>query len=308
MTFINLSLRKQLNSIKHEIDLYPKWMYYVKTNFEYERIAHFDRKKRASRAFYKMIEMLRDGVINCNNPKRALCLCEAPGGFVQALQFMYPGIFIYAQSLGESIRFDNDLDCDYEYSDLTKLGSILGIIRKFKTKKFDIITADGGIDVSDDYSKQEERSMRIIFVQVLTMLYCLNVGGTFVIKIFDCFEKETVQILQLLYCNFETINIHKPVLSRPCNSEKYVVCEKFKGYNKYNNLIRQVESKDIKLDIPISLEFRDKILEYNTKYVNRQIRNITEILDSCKGKFNSKNINNNQYLKSKEMFNKLKLK
>lgn len=311
MVFISPSLKQSLENTKKEIDSHSKWMYFVKNNFEYEKVSRFDKKKRASRAFYKMVEILRKWNIINKETKSALCLCEAPGGFIQAIQEIDSGIDVFGQSLPNSIRFSDHIDERlYEYSDLGRLENIVRLAKKAKSiGKYDLITGDGGIDVSNDYLKQESMNLKVIYYQILCMLYCLKPGGNFVLKIFDCFNKKTVQLLQILYNHFNNFEIVKPVLSRPCNSEKYVVCMGFRGYSPIPGFSSQIYQDDIEFNIPISLEFHNQIIQMNKTFVTRQIRNIREILDLCKGKFNARNINNRQtqLSKSLSMYNSLNL-
>lgn len=49
------------------------------------------------------------------------------------------------------------------------------------------------------------------------------------IKMFTFFEYDTVCLLYLLGCAFESINVMKPATSKEGNSEVYVVCREFKG-------------------------------------------------------------------------------
>lgn len=311
MSFISPQLKLQLDKIKKEIDKHKNWMYYVKNNFEYEKISKFDTKKRASRAFYKMMEIFRKFNIVNQNTKRALCLCEAPGGFLQAIQEINPDISIYAQSLDSNIKFNKSIDPQlYEYSDLSKLETIIKFAKDTKINgKYQLITGDGGIDVSDDYFKQETKNLKVIYCQILTMLYCLDIGGNFVLKIFDAFQRETVQLLQLLDNHFQRFEIVKPVLSRPCNSEKYIVCMGFKGYTPINGFSNQINNEKMEFNIDISLEFHNQVILMNKTFVSQQIRNIQEILDICGGKYNSKNINSrrSQMSKSLNMFKSLQL-
>ena len=311
MVYISKDLQLKLDNVKKNIDNHSNWMYSVKNQFEYEKISNFDKKKRASRAFYKMMELFRKWKLINNNTKNALCLCEAPGGFIQAIKEVKPSINVFGQSLGNSIKFSNTINPKfYEYSDLYKLENIIGYAKNAKNiGKYDLITSDGGIDVSDDYSLQEVKNLRIIYCQILTMLYCLKVGGNFVIKIFDCFTEETIKLLQLLSYHFENFEIVKPVLSRPCNSEKYVICLGFKGYTKpIFDFTQQINNDTIKFKgITVDPNFYNQMVYMNKVFANNQIKNINEILDICKGKYNAKNINSrrNQLSKSMNMFKNL---
>lgn len=312
MVYVPKHLKLLLDNTKREIDNHPNWMFCVKNQFEYERISSFDKKQRASRAFYKIMEIFRKTkLVDTIYTKKALCLCEAPGGFIQGIQEISPNTKIFAQSIKSNIKFNNKIDPNiYEYSDLSNLETILRYAKDCKINgKYQLITGDGGIDVSDDYSQQETKNLKVIYCQILTMLYCLDIGGNFIVKIFDTFTEETVKLLQLLSNLFEHFEIMKPVLSRPCNSEKYVICKGFLGYTKpIQGFANQINNELITFEnIKITNDFRNQIVAMNTTFVSSQIRCINEILDICKGKYNYKNINSrrNQISKSMNMYKNL---
>ena len=100
-------------------------------------------------------------------------------------------------------------------------------IRKYRNS-MDLITADGGFDFSIDYDKQEILALRLIFSQVAFAISLQKKGGNFVLKVFDIFFQSTVDIIYLLSCFYTHVYIIKPNTSRYANSEKYIVCKKFK--------------------------------------------------------------------------------
>lgn len=65
-------------------------------------------------------------------------------------------------------------------------------------------------------------------------------GGHFVIKMFTLFECESVCLLYLLHCVFESINVMKPATSKEGNSEVYVVCREFKDEASFEPFIRRL--------------------------------------------------------------------
>ena len=65
--------------------------------------------------------------------------------------------------------------------------------------------------------------------EAVTALKMLTEGGNFVLKMFTIFESETVCLLYLLSCAFESVDIFKPATSKEGNSEVYVIC---KGHKK----------------------------------------------------------------------------
>ena len=91
----------------------------------------------------------------------------------------------------------------------------------------DLITADGGFDFSMDFNKQEEYITKLLFGQVCYALCIQKPGGSFILKIFDCFMEHTIDILYILSSFYEKVYITKPHTSRYANSEKYIVCKNF---------------------------------------------------------------------------------
>ena len=76
-------------------------------------------------------------------------------------------------------------------------------------------------------------------------------------------------------------------MSRISNSEKYIVCKGFKGFNKeIVDLLTNYYSNVNNLHIELPQKFIDIIKEYNNIFVQNQIDYINEIL-----KFNCKNVN-----------------
>ncbi|KAG9389787.1 FtsJ-like methyltransferase [Carpediemonas membranifera] len=92
-------------------------------------------------------------------------------------------------------------------------------------RSVDMLTCDGGDDVSHNYNMQEIESKRLVLCQAIVALTIVRKGGHFVLKIFDSFSPFTVSVLYILYTQFETFTIIKPYSSRPANSERYVVCQ-----------------------------------------------------------------------------------
>lgn len=92
-----------------------------------------------------------------------------------------------------------------------------------------LVTADGGFDVSNDYNSQENASYKLFVYEVLCAFMVLSKGGNFVLKVFDLYDDRTQRLLNVLSGCFISVDISKPKMSRPCNSEKYVVCTCFLG-------------------------------------------------------------------------------
>ena len=281
--YIDQSIYKSLSESKKLTEKTNNWMKKVKQNFLYELVPTFDYTKRISRAFYKLYELQQQFSLINNNTKKILCLCEAPGGFVEAILDITNPSHIDAQSIENSITFSKKIPKKIiTYGDITKLPKQLTIIKKANLlNQYDFITADGGIDVSNNYSQQEQLNTKLIAAQIFVILYSLKQGGNCIIKIYDSFTLPMIQLLWILHCNFEKIHFKKLTTSRPCNSEKYIVCLNYQKKGIYRNvLIHQFTNpecsyiKNLNIDVPE--HYQNQITRQNNNFAQIQIHNLQE--------------------------------
>lgn len=298
------NLKKKIDNVSCK----KSWDFFIKLNNIYENVPYMDRKKRVSRAFYKIME-INSKFDLLENVKSCGFLCESPGGFIECVNntLKNENIKFLSQSLKDS-------DCKYSYKiknlckitygrdntgDITKKENIIDFVNNSKNiGHCDYITADGGFDVSGDYLNQEQNSFKLIFCEIITALGSLNKKGNFVCKIFDTYTKVTSEAIYILTCYFEKIYIYKPKLSRPCNSEKYVVCKNFKGISKENfdKLLNLIETDNYIETFGIKLpeSFSSKIKFTSTNFMEKQIQALTKV----------HNMYNNRHFKNK---NKIKI-
>jgi 23S rRNA U2552 (ribose-2'-O)-methylase RlmE/FtsJ len=240
-----------------------------------------------------------------SKPIRTFHLAEGPGGFIEAITKLrhckhdiYTGMTIIDTDNDPNIpswkKTDNFLKqnpnvCIETGADNT--GNILSLqnFEYCKTKyasSMELITADGGFDFSIDFNKQEIHIANLLFAQMCFALVMQRNGGTFILKIFDCFMPHTIDILYILSSFYENVYIVKPHTSRYANSEKYVVCKGF-IYNScspfFSNLHKAFEkmanAPDTHyaarfLDCIIPLHFITKVNEYNSVFGQQQLENI----------------------------------
>ena len=126
-------------------------------------------------------------------------------------------------------------------------------------------------------------SFRLIFCQFVAAIKSLKVGGHFVCKIFDMFTLPTVQLLSLLKSFFKEINIFKPLASRPCNSERYLVCKNFVGVHKgtietFQTIIKKWPANLFMIDLGIKVNSKLEIpvKNLNNSLVGKQIEHLEE--------------------------------
>jgi DNA-directed RNA polymerase subunit E'/Rpb7 len=227
-----------------------------------------------SRAFFKLWEILNDvDGPNENNSIKIACLAEAPGGFISSL-WNYRNRIINQSNdefwtislrksdiTGPMVRdFDDDaskyffdyinkqggkINVDDKTSgDLTDTSVIKSFISDVGKSSCSYITADGGIDKSTNelYDLEEVANAKLFYGEIITAIGLQKEGGTFVIKFYDIYYEITVQLILLLQKYYEKVSITKPKTSRPANSEKYIVAEKFIGisdseYEEYLSLL-----------------------------------------------------------------------
>ena len=316
MSYLNLTLRQYIHSVKTEIENHiDKWERNKKFMNPYEFInTRYDSRTPSvceyepiSRAFFKMIEILNNYNFNFPFPDsiKSFHLAEGPGGFIEALNYIrhnsndtYYGMTLMNDDkdtpkwnkceryLNDNPHIKLEYGADgtgnlYHYDNLIYVNENYGGM-------IDFITADGGFDFSLDFNKQEENSLNLIFSEICFAVMMQKAGGSFVLKVFDTFSSASVEMLYLLSYLYEEVYIMKPSTSRPANSEKYVVCLNFRNVpnlskikEKLLAIFQQVQYNGLKSFIlmPTNITFMDKIKEVNSIFGQVQIESIINTLN-----------------------------
>ena len=305
-TYLNEKLRNFLDQSKKNIDNYVElWDSMKKYTNHYEFIhtpipeynTCISKYTPISRAFYKMIEIINFFNISDEEEINSFHLAEAPGGFMEALCFLrenkqnekHIGISLrnndkttpfWKTDSSLFTKYKNKIEIENGLSgdgDLYKTGNFLYLKNKYGNG-MNLITADGGFDFSLDYNQQEKNMLRLLFTEICYALVLQEPGGTFILKIFDIFLEQTVEMLYILSLCYENVYVMKPSTSRSANSEKYVICKNFKNTININIVTKifyslQTLEKFPKLFIS-SLLFNTTI---PSSYLN-QIREINTII------------------------------
>jgi hypothetical protein len=254
--------------------------------------------KPISRSFFKLWEVLTDYAttlsIERSTPMKCLFLAEGPGGFVEAferyrrvnhkvkdvlygvtLQSHDRNIPQWKVSLGENQL--NILYGDDGTGNLCNTTNLESIIRHLGPQSMDFVTADGGFDFSSDYNNQEEQSFPLILAEAYCAIRVQRPGGSFILKIYDMFQNNTVALLHMLSKIYCEVHIIKPLSSRPANSEKYVLCigHRLLGHNEMHNILNTmlacVQDPMLSLHHTVPSRFWENILNYNVWYIMRQV-------------------------------------
>jgi len=310
--YINETLRTYSHSIKMEIDNHiTLWDRYKKIANPYEFInTSFDintppvcKYRPLSRSYFKMIEILNHYSFYFPTNMVSFHLAEGPGGFIEALSSYrrnendtYHGMTLIDERNDTPkwkrneiyLNIHKNIHLEYGKDKTGNLYNKDNLEHVYKTYKhsIDFVTGDGGFDYSIDYNKQEENSLNLIFAQILFAMCIQKKGGSFVLKMFDTFTSLSVELIFLLNYLYEDIYIIKPFTSRPANSEKYIVCLRFRmvknidemiesfisNYNLEDNRITHI------LNLKIPLAFLDKVKDINAITGQCQIEHIQNVL------------------------------
>lgn len=300
----NDMLRCKLQREKNKIDNEKNWDIAKKYANNYEFIFSFNNdgvsnKNPISRSYFKLIEILKDNGIHDNmvNIKTA-CLCEGPGGFIQAINDVYTDRLYpidcitlisnnkkvpnWKLSSIDNYRISYGADSTGNLYNIENINHFVNVVGK---NSCNLVTADGGFDFSNDFNSQETNFLLLLLCEIYT---CLNIqaeDGVFIVKVFDLFDMKTMDMISLLRMFYDTLTIQKPKTSRPANSEKYIICKNFtlKNYSILSSIQHCISNKYVNLEhiIPSSLRYDTlkHIYEYNKIFVEKQIQQIEKTLN-----------------------------
>jgi len=312
---LNPSLSCYLQQIKLKINKYEReWDIYKKYTNPYEYINTIcnsfnlcvSQYKPLSRSFFKMLEIIH--VFELIQKQEPICtfhLAEGPGGFIEAVvrernnkDDSYVGMTLIDNnnndpnipSWKKSELFLKKNKNVYIESGEDGTGDLLNIVNfdhvvaKYKNT-MDLITADGGFDFSTDFNNQENTIFKLLMAQVCYALCTQKQGGVFVLKLFDCFLPNTVDLIYLLSSCYKKVYITKPQTSRYANSEKYLVCKDFHTsitVSYIRTALIQVinNSTNTSKIFPFLLPnyFTSKLEEYNAIFGQQQLENINSTI------------------------------
>lgn len=305
LLLLNDSLLEIVTKYKDKITEYYKnrlWDKYKKLSNEYEHIFYSPNSltnislySPVSRSFFKLWEILQDfksvTYVESTNPLKCVFLAEGPGGFFEAFHKKRKEIGMDKSDkyYGITLKSNNNKNIpDWKTQDalpihisygkdgtgnLYKLENIKHFAKEVGYNTVDFITADGGFDFSSNFNNQEEQSFKLIASEVLATLYLQKKKGSFLLKLYDCFNIETISIIQILKSCYERLYFIKPLTSRPANSERYILCEGFLGGIPHD--IEQIEkilrSDSKPLRIQLSYDVVYNVVLYNMYYTIRQV-------------------------------------
>lgn len=247
-------------------------------------------------------------------------VCAGPGGFSEYVLWRHKW---KAKGFGFTLRNENDFKLTDFYAGPpesfephygVKSGEDMGNGDVFDSKNQDefskyvlensdglgvhFMMADGGFSVEGQENIQEILSKQLYLCQFLMALLVVRSGGHFVCKVFDLFTPFSVGLVYLMYRSFAKISIHKPITSRPANSERYLIC-KWKrpdcdhithylyNINRHLNKMGTGADRDVVSIVPLEIMKEDKgffdyVVSSNNKIGKQQIIALQKVITYCR--------------------------
>ena len=157
---------------------------------------------------------------------------EMPGSFILAANQTQPNYEFVAQSLktGLSDMFGWHKDDNYwkrwdfgpdSSGDLTKPEIVEYYCHKYGGK-FDTATSDLGM-AKVTYEKEEQEHLLPFASQLVAMLSVIKIGGNIVMKMYNTFTDDSLNLITAVANAFEKTYMFKPMSSRARNNERYLI-------------------------------------------------------------------------------------
>lgn len=144
------------------------------------------------------------------------------------------------------------------------------------------IFCEGGDETYPEFIKNEQ-----LFVEIFAAVCVQKKGGCLIVKLADCFQKSSIDIIYILSSMYEKTYISKPIISPQSSPERFLVCVNFifadcsEYYTVFEHALEKIQhkKKDEKImsflsNTHIPLFFKTKMEECNVIIGQQQLENI----------------------------------
>lgn len=265
--FINKSLYMYLNDLLDQIQQFQDWKSYKKYINLYENL-YSDIN---TYYMYIYIELFNQYHYILDNIQYTLHISNNPLESLNAL--------LTIRNIDTDIHHiinTNDID-------ITNASYIIDHI-KTSNIKYDLIYCD---TIDNDYSLDNElKYSKINLIKILYSLNIQNKKGNLIIKLYDIVQYSTLEMIYLLSCCYNNITFYKPLIMDVITSEKYLICQDFKG-NHHEFIKLYIDSCDMIhtncyieriFTFDMSYMLIDKLIEINSILCQPQIESIKNII------------------------------
>ncbi len=257
------------------------------------------------RDFYKFWELLFIFNIIDKNTKTITNITNDSSDCLDAIAYYSEKILSYDSSKFQINNVNVNQEKEFEFdknkqnqflNKITKKENYISPAKFIKTNKTSDIIIANSENIYSSINNKEDESYKLILGELLIILKSLNKNGNCVFKIYDTFTSITLKIIYILTTLFDESYIYKPLLSRLSESEKYIVCKKFKHdpndkttkklSDMIEKILKNIDSNeflnDIFVDIEVPNDLQNILKFINTKLVNKQQILINEIVKYIK--------------------------
>ena len=202
-----------------------------------------------NRAYYKLVEIIRTCIIQ--PVKNSFHMCEAPGGFVQAVFHEFQktikdldctSMIGYNHPCFSPILSRNGVNIhQFENNDITDPNIRRMHVTKLGKNRYELITADGAIDNDVSPETVELDNAQLLASEIALAIELQKNDGCFVVKVFALQYSITYELICILAYMYKNVQIVKPFTSRSVNDERYVICQGFDITKKLNMSLDQTK-------------------------------------------------------------------
>ena len=172
-------------------------------------------------------------------------ICEQPGAFVFSINH-------YCNTHGKKLDFIleslvdrtnkkifrpqrdlyNEHKNKYDYGkdktgDVTNMENIVYYREKYYDTYFDIISADCGLDCSNDFTLQESNLVNVVFGQFILSVALADKGTNYFFKVFTIYDNLMADLVYILNMLYENVYISRVLTTKPDSGELYIVCKNY---------------------------------------------------------------------------------